>query len=458
MKRNNKLSLLALILVLCLCLPLLAACGGRQGNDTTDSLLQVTTEEQTLAKTEESAEKTPTEETSENVTEYTEGLVFTLNNSGTEYSVTDYTGIANEVVIPATYKGLPVTSIGFYAFEDCTSLASITIPDSVTRIGGGAFSGCTNLTYNEYDNAYYLGNQYNPYVVLKKAKNTDITSCIINENTKVIYSSAFSDCESFTSITIPDSITSIGDWAFYGCYSLASVVFSENSQLTGIGHLAFSYCTSLESITIPESVMGIGGSAFSWCESLASVVFSENSQLTSIGEHAFSNCDSLASITIPESVTSIGDEAFYKCDSLICINVDENNANYKDIDGNLYSKDGTVLIQYAIGKTDTSFAIPESVTSIGYAAFSDCDSLASITIPESVTSIGDGAFYNCTSLESITIPNNVTSIGEWAFKYCESLATVNYTGTEEQWNEIAIASGNDYLKNANINYNYVPEE
>ena len=216
-------------------------------------------------------------------------------------------------------------------------------------------------------------------------------------------------------------------------------------SVTSISDYAFQFCTSLTSIVIPDSV-------------------------TSIGEGAFAFCSSLASVTIPNSVTSIGDEAFSNCDSLTSITVDENNEYYKSIDGNLYTKDGKTLIQYARGKQATSFTIPDSVTSIGerafygcssltsvtipnsvtsisdYAfkfctsltsivipdsvtsigddAFFDCKSLTSIEIPDSVTSIGDGAFYGCTSLTSIEIPNSVTSIGEYAFSYCSSLTSV----------------------------------
>ena len=140
-----------------------------------------------------------------------------------------------------------VTSIGNYAFYGCSGLTSITIPDSVTSIGRDAFNGCDNLQYNEYDNGYYLGNASNPYVVLVKAKDTSITSCTINEQTKVIYHSAFYGCKGLTSITIPDSVTSIGDYAFYGCTRLTSITIG--NSVTRIGRYAFYGCGSLTSIT-----------------------------------------------------------------------------------------------------------------------------------------------------------------------------------------------------------------
>ena len=180
-------------------------------------------------------------------------------------------------------------------------------------------------------------------------------------------------------------------------------------------------------LSIPKSLMGytvtsIGSSAFEYCDSLTSVTIPDS--VTSIGSYAFRDCDSLTSITIPDSVTSIGDCAFEYCYSLTSITVDENNQDYKSIDGNLYSKDESYLIQYAIGKQDTDFVIPEGVTRICSSAFEYCDSLAFITIPDSVVSIGWYAFYNCDGLTSIFIPDSVTSVGGFAFAYCNSLTSV----------------------------------
>jgi len=211
---------------------------------------------------------------------------------------------------------------------------------------------------------------------------------------KTVFNNAFSNDENITSVKIPDSVTSIGDRAFYDCSSLTSVVIGDS--VTSIGDRAFYYCSSLTSVVIGDSV-------------------------TSIGGRAFSDCTSLTSIEIPDSVTSIGDYAFSGCASLKVIEVAEDNPNYKSIDGNLYSKDGKTLIKYAIGKTATTFTIPNSVTSIGDDAFYGCTSLEAIEIPNSVTSIGCVAFRACTSLTNIEIPNSVTNIGWAAFWSCDNL-------------------------------------
>ncbi|MDR0472753.1 MAG: leucine-rich repeat domain-containing protein [Treponema sp.] len=190
--------------------------------------------------------------------------------------------------------------------------------------------------------------------------------------------------------------------------------------VTSIGNNAFAE-KNIISITIPNSVTSIGDEAFSGCSSLASVNIPNG--VTSIGNSAFDGCSSLASVSIPNSVTSIEDVAFSGCTSLAAITVAAANTEFSSVDGVLYNKTQSSLIQYPAGKTG-SFTIPNSVTRIENGAFYGCSSLTSITIPDSVTNIGDGAFWDCSSLISVTIPNSVTSIGALAFYHCTSLTSV----------------------------------
>ena len=190
-------------------------------------------------------------------------------------------------------------------------------------------------------------------------------------------------------------------------------------------------------LVIPDCVTSIGDHAFANDGSLTKIVIPDS--VTNIGDKAFHDCWHLTEIIIPDSVTSIGEGVFTYCDGLTNITVGENNPKYKSIDGNLYTKDGTTLIQYALGKTETSFTIPNAVTSIGGFAFAGFSKLTEIVIPDSVTSIGDEAFYSCDRLTEIVIPDSVTSIGHDAFFRCSSLTIYcelesQPSGWDKDWN------------------------
>ena len=378
-----------------------------------------------------------------------------------------------------------VTSIGSYAFCDCTGLTSITIPNSVTSIGNDAFNGCSNLkTVYNFSNltitkgssnygyvAYYADKVcVKGYYVISKVKDVNTLVEYLGNDTEitlpadyygesyVIGSSAFKDCSRLTSITIPNSVTSIGNYAFHGCTSLKelriedgtntlSLGFNYNNS-SGIGQGLFYDCPlkklylgrnlsyksdkshgyspfygkdRLTSVTVGNSVTRIGNYAFENC-GLTSVVIPDS--VTSIGNYAFSTCD-FTSITIPNSVTSIGYGAFYKCSGLKAVLIGDLaawcNISFGSSDANpLYYAKNLYLNDELI----TELTIPNSVTSIGKRAFYNCSGLTSIEIPNSVTSIGSYAFNGCWGLTSVTIGTGVKNIGSEAFAKCSSLTDV----------------------------------
>ncbi len=257
---------------------------------------------------------------------------------------------------------------------------------------------------------------------------------VISNEITGIKDNAFRDCTGLTSVVIPSSVTSLGDDAFMDCTTLTRVVISSGVRV--IRREVFRGCTSLTNITVNEfnnAYKSIDGNLYTKDgEELIQYAIGKtatsfvipSTETNVIGYQAFYGCGNLINVTIPSCITNIGYQAFRGCTSLTNITVSGFNNTYKSIDGNLYTKDGKELIQYAIGKTATSFDIPQGVTDIGNYAFYSCDSLINVTIPNSVTEIGYSAFEGCGGLTSITIPHSVTDMGQGAFADCSNLKVV----------------------------------
>ena len=361
--------------------------------------------------------------------DFTEGnLTYTVNEGGTSVTVTghaDGTSATGALDIPESVTHgaytYAVTDIEDYAFSGCSGLTSVTIPASMTSIGDDAFENCSGLlvlnynatncslgwrNYCDYSYRYYhwlYG--CNSLVSLNIGENVQtipdyfvgsyygygslVGTLIIPNSVTTIGNYAFYGCSGFASVVIGNAVTTIGNYAFHGCYGFATVTFG--NSVTTIGDSAFGNCSSLTTVVIPDSVVSLGSDAFYGCTGLTSATI--GSSVTSLGG-TFSGCTSLSSVTIGNSVVSMGNSVFYGCTSL------------------------------------TSVTIPNSVLSMGSHVFYECSNLASVTIGNYVVSIGDQVFKNCTSLTSINIPASVVSLGTELFGGCTALG------------QITVASGN----------------
>ncbi len=339
-------------------------------------------------------------------TEYTEGYyTYIVENGEATIIRADYDNLADEVVIPATLGGYPVTAIGDEAFTMCMFVTEFTVPDGVKSIGFKAFEWCDGLTAITLpDSVTYIG------------------------------PSAFSGCMSLEAITIPKGVTAIARDTFYDCESLRSVTF--HAGITTIGGGAFRGCSSLTTISLPANITSIGYNAFTstgmyndWYESdkkalyinkylvnVRSDIISGSYTVTSdtkvIADSVFTSCNELTSVKLPSSVVAVGSAAFYNCAKLTTVN----------ILGSIPEIKADTFKACPLLKT---VSLPASVTAIGENAFLGCSVLKTLTLPDAVTTIGAKAFFECAALTSVNLPDGLTAIGDNAFTGCVKLTSIS---------------------------------
>ncbi len=332
------------------------------------------------------------------------------------------------------------------AFDRCTKLASLTVPDSIVSAGQNAFKDCENLTYNSKSSALFLGNAENPFVILVSASSTGISGCDIPEGTRVIMPYAFKDCNRMSGVSIPDTVVFIGKGAFYHCEWLNEV--SIPASVTKIRASTFYYCIQMAEVNLPDGLTVIEDKAFE-DSGVASVRFPEG--LTYIGNTAFRSTW-LAQVSLPDSVTFVGEYAFAECSKLTSLKLSAGMTSisaytFKKCTGLTHAEipEGVETIgMHAFESCSalTSVTLPDSLRRIDNGVFLDCYALTSVTIPEGVTHLGQsdvsgrGVFENCSRLTTAYLPRSLTFISHGPFGGCTKLESVRYAGSEEEWKAV----------------------
>ena len=389
---------------------------------------------------------------------------YTLDDAN-RATITGYSGNATALYIPGEIDGHEVVAIGDSAFENRTDLRTVMIPDSVTRINIGAFSGCINLAnitlskkiekigenafyncdslqsveipkclndvYARYDSIYIPNGVFNECSNLK--------TIIFEEGSTVIADALFRGCDGLESVTIPNTVTQIYGYAFADCRNLKNINISDS--VTVLGENVFQNDTSITEINLPDSITALGRGAFSGCNRLKSIVIPDS--VTNIGISAFSECKNLESVTLSKGLEKIGENAFYNCDSLQSIEIPKSLKDVYATYDSIYTPNGVFnecsrlkTIVFEKGSTIIadalfrgcdgleSIVISDTITQIYGYAFADCKNLKNINISDSVTVLGENAFQNDTSITEINLPDSITALGRGVFSGCDRLKSI----------------------------------
>ena len=335
-----------------------------------------------------------------------------------------------DIVLPNS-----VTEIKKYAFLSCLWLTNVTISNKTTYLGIGCFSGCGNLL------EVVIPNSVTKMEDLIFYNCSGLKSVFIGDNVTEIGYYAFNNCSDLIEVKMGDGVTSIGESAFHGCKNLMNIKLP--NSIVSIGESAFFGCANLKNINIPNKLNYLSKNIFFSCGNLLKIDIPDSVEY--IGENAFTNCHSLVNVRISNNLISIGGGAFSYCENLV----------FNEYDNMLYigSEDNPYLILIKVKREKETLWKIRGETRIIYGqAFSACRTLTSINIPNNVVFIGEYAFYGCNNLNNIKMSSNIKAIADFAFSGCTNLSEVNYKGTEEQWNKIAIGMYNENLTNAKRNY------
>lgn len=336
--------------------------------------------------------------------------------------------------------GSRLTTIGANAFCGCSALTSVDLPDTVTSIDYQAFMNCTSLqsvslpqgTLTTIPDKCFYGDTALTSITFPKNITTlgndafsgcsALTDINFGSRVSTLGGSCFSDCTSLEEIALDSRVSSVGRCCFKGCTSLKDIDFG--SGMTEVFDNMFQGCTALTAITIPDQVTTLDSGAFMDCTNLSAVTLGKG--LTTMKGAAFTNCTSLTSLALPAATTSVSYSVVYGCTAFASFTVDADSETYSANDGVLFSKDGTTLALYPVGKAGASYTVPSTVTALADSAFYGNYHLASVTLPSNLQYIGSGCFATSAELTSLAIPGKVTSVGRTAFSGCYKLETVSF--------------------------------